>query len=87
MPNTRQQIHGRLRRRLRALLAVLRPALWDADQLAATRNGWTVEHGRFGRVVVRDPRFDQLRPRTNESAPVEGAAGPRLSAVSGRWQP
>jgi hypothetical protein len=42
MPNTRQQTHSWLRRRLQALLAELRPTWWDADQTAATLNGWTV---------------------------------------------
>jgi DnaJ-class molecular chaperone len=33
---------------------------WTADEDAARRYGWTIEHGRFGSVTVRDPRFDEL---------------------------
>jgi hypothetical protein len=51
------------KRRLVALLAILRPSRWDADRIAAALNGWTVQRDRFGRVVIRDPRFDQLRAR------------------------
>jgi hypothetical protein len=67
-----------------AFLAALRPSSWDADRAAAARNGWTVEHGRFGRVLVRDPRFDQLRPRRPRAGePVPESA--RRSVASGRW--
>jgi hypothetical protein len=74
------------RRRLRALLAALRPASWDADQIAAVLNGWTLERVRLGRVVVRDPRFDQLRRRNGELVPPEEAARVRASVASGRWR-
>ena len=75
-------IHRRLRRRLRAFLRRLRPRGWDADQVAAAVNGWSYEPGRFGRVVVRDPRFDQLRTRRGEPVP----QSVRVSLMSGRWR-
>jgi hypothetical protein len=82
MSKASQQSHRRLRRRLRAFLAALRPRAWDADQIAAALNGWTVEHRRLGRVVVRDPRFDQLRQaRNGELLPDRVIA----SIGSGRW--
>lgn len=36
-------------------------AHWNRDYLAAELNGWTVERGRLGRLVVRDPRFDLIQ--------------------------
>jgi hypothetical protein len=86
MSKARQQTHRRLRRRLRLLLAALRPGSWDADQIAAVLNGWTVERARFGRVVVHDPRFDRLHRRDGELVPPEEAARVRASVASGRWQ-
>ncbi len=85
MSKASQETHRRLRRRLRTLLAALRPSGWDADQLAAAVNGWTIKRARFGRVVVRDPRFDQLRRRDGQALPPEQAARVRASVASGRW--
>jgi hypothetical protein len=86
MSKARQQTHRRLRRLLHALLAALRSASWDADHIAAVLNEWTIERGRLGRVVVRDPRFDQLRCHNGELIPREEAARVRASVASGRWQ-
>jgi hypothetical protein len=49
---------------------------WNADTVAAAAMGWTVETGRFGRTVVRDPRFDHRR--TTDERPV-------VASVPGRW--
>jgi hypothetical protein len=86
MSKARQQTHRRLRRRIHALLTALRPASWDADHIAAVLNGWTLERTPLGRVVVRDPRFDQLRRRNGEPVPPQEAARVRASVTSGRWQ-
>jgi len=70
--------------RLIALLAALRPSRCDADRIAAARNGWTVQRARFGRVVVRDPRFDRpraIRLRAGEPA----SESVWQSVASGRW--
>jgi hypothetical protein len=70
--------------RLATFLAGLRPSAWDADRMAALLNGWTVERRRFGHVVVRDPRFDQLRAQRHHTGqpPPESV---RQSVASGRW--
>ncbi len=71
-------------RSLVTLLAALRPSSWDADRIAAARNGSTVERGRFGRAVVRDPRFDRLRAqRHHVGQPASESV--RQSVASGRW--
>jgi hypothetical protein len=36
-------------------------ARWNRDFRAAEANGWTVERGRLGRLLVRDPRFDLIK--------------------------
>jgi len=70
--------------RVATFLAALRPCSWDADRIAAVLNGWTVERGRFGRVAVRDPRFDQLRANQHHAGePVSESV--RRSVASGRW--
>ncbi len=48
--------------RANALGAIVRRwrARWNRDFHAAEANGWTVERGRLGRLLVRDPRFDLI---------------------------
>jgi hypothetical protein len=65
--------HRRLRRRLHVVLAAQRPKGWDADEVAAQLNGWTVERRRFGTRVYRDPRFDTA------------SSDVRSCVQSGRW--
>ena len=69
--------HRRLRQRVRVVLAGLRPSWWDADELAAQLNGWTLTRERFGRTVVRDPRFDTVAGESGD----EG----RSPVQAGRW--
>jgi hypothetical protein len=70
--------------RVATLLSALRACSWDADRIAAVLNGWTVERGRFGRVVVRDPRFDRLRAQRHHAGQ-PASESVRQSVPSGRW--
>jgi hypothetical protein len=69
--------------RLTNLLAALRPSTWDIDRIAAVLNGWTIQRGPLGRVVVRDPRFEQLRAQRQHTGPPLDSV--RQTVGSGRW--
>jgi hypothetical protein len=66
---------SKVRRVLRRCVQTVR-ARWNADAMAAAAMGWTVDNRRLGRIVVRDPRFDQLSTADERV---------RASVSSGRW--